>query len=98
MQGCRLGPAYDNQTVAQSLTKYNLHFEQFKEEELLKLTATHLSNNKTVAWFQGRMEFGPRALGSRSILANPSTSQISINIKSKNKKTRNDSDHLRPPC
>ncbi|HMW09915.1 MAG TPA: carbamoyltransferase N-terminal domain-containing protein [Bacteroidia bacterium] len=86
LQGCRLGPAYDNQTVAQSLTKYNLHFEQFKEEELLKLTATHLSNNKTVAWFQGRMEFGPRALGSRSILANPSTSNIQQTLNQKIKK------------
>jgi len=86
MQGCRLGPDYDNQTIAQTLTKYNLHFIQYKEEELLKLTATHLSNNKTVAWFQGRMEFGPRALGSRSILANPSTSNIQQTLNQKIKK------------
>lgn len=86
MQGCRLGPDYDNQTIAQTLTKYNLHFIQYKEEELLKYIATHISNGKIVGWFQGRAEFGPRALGSRSILANPSSPQIQQILNQKIKK------------
>lgn len=86
MQGCRLGPSYDNHTVTQTLKKHNLHFEEFKEGELLERTARHLANDKTIAWFQGRMEFGPRALGSRSIFANPATPQIQQTLNQKIKK------------
>jgi len=42
-----------------------------KEAELLKVTADHLADDAVVGWFQGAMEFGPRALGARSILGNP---------------------------
>ena len=52
------------------LTKNNIEFKEYKSQELLKKTAKLIYQNKIIGWFQGRMEWGPRALGARSILAN----------------------------
>ena len=58
---------------------------KFPEDELLKIVAQELSNEKTIGWFQGRMEFGPRALGARSIIADPRSDKMQkiLNLKVK---------------
>jgi carbamoyltransferase len=69
---CYLGPDFSEKEITQSNRKnkaISVHYEDF--EMLAKEVATHISNGKIVGWFQGRMEFGPRALGNRSILADP---------------------------
>ncbi len=68
----RLGSEYDNDQIESLLKEYKLKYQKFKNgDELVDKTARLLAKNKTVGWFQGRMEYGPRALGARSILANP---------------------------
>jgi len=66
-----LGPGYSDAEIAESLRKAGAKFETLPDKELLAKTARHLSLGNVVGWFQGRMEFGPRALGGRSILADP---------------------------
>ncbi len=67
-----LGPRFSTKSIKKFLDKNNIKYSEFKDEkELIKITAKLIYNNKVVGWFQGRMEWGPRALGSRSILANP---------------------------
>jgi len=67
-----LGSEYNNNQIEETLKNYNLPYKKFtKEDELIRQTASLLAQNKIIGWFQGRMEFGPRALGCRSILANP---------------------------
>lgn len=68
------GPRFSNHYVKKFLKKVNADFEFLRDRELVKEVAKLLSENKVVGWFRGRMEFGPRALGSRSILANPKPS------------------------
>jgi carbamoyltransferase len=66
-----LGPHYSNTDIEIILQRNQVAYEWYLEEELLEKTARLIQANQIVGWFQGRMEFGPRALGSRSILANP---------------------------
>jgi carbamoyltransferase len=67
-----LGPAYSDIDISRMMRKYGAIAEHFDSEELLTShTAQLLAEGKVVGWFQGRMEFGPRALGNRSILADP---------------------------
>tara|TARA_A100001011_G_scaffold319238_1_gene339235 strand:- start:287 stop:2122 length:1836 start_codon:yes stop_codon:yes gene_type:complete len=85
MQGSYLGPEYSQEEVEIELKKLNAKFEVFSKEEMINETAKYLSQGKAVGWFQGRMEFGPRALGCRSILGDPrsETMQKSLNLKVK---------------
>ena len=85
MKGSYLGPRVVNTEVQATLAGFKAHFIKLNEEELIEQTATALCNQKTVAWMQGRMEFGPRALGARSILADPrsATMQKQLNLKVK---------------
>jgi carbamoyltransferase len=70
MQGAYLGPAFSPEGIARALQTYGLAYEHPETEEaLLRRTARTLAEGNVVGWFQGRMEFGPRALGNRSILA-----------------------------
>jgi carbamoyltransferase len=69
MAGALLGPRFDNDQVASRLTALAAVYERLDEIELLERVATLLAQGDVVGWFQGRMEFGPRALGARSILA-----------------------------
>jgi carbamoyltransferase len=71
MQGCLLGPGFADEEISRRLMLLGARFTVFGEEEFTNRVANALSEGKTVGWFQGRMEFGPRALGSRSILADP---------------------------
>lgn len=71
MQGSYLGPHFNSNQIEDSLKKYNHNYNVYKEKELISLTANYLKQGKVIGWFQGRMEFGPRALGNRSILGDP---------------------------
>ncbi len=84
--GSYLGPSYDDETIAAFLKEYHLPFERVDNWDVLCNTvAGYLAQEKIVGWFQGRMEFGPRALGSRSIIgdARSPNMQKKMNIKIK---------------
>jgi carbamoyltransferase len=85
MKGSFLGPKFDNDEVERYLKKLNANFKKLNQKEIISLTAKNLSNDKIVGWFQGRMEFGPRALGARSILADPRSEKMQkeLNLKIK---------------
>jgi carbamoyltransferase len=80
-----LGPEYSDEAIEQVLSQLNLGSERFSSENLLKRTAQLIADQQVVGWFQGRMEFGPRSLGARSILAdarNPENySRVNLKIK-----------------
>ena len=71
MKGAKLGPSYDADEIRAALDAVSISYDELSEEMLCKRTAESLSAQKVVGWFQGRMEYGPRALGNRSILADP---------------------------
>ena len=85
MQGSYLGPSYTQEEIEKELKKNNADFNVLNENEIIEKTAESLKNGEAVGWFQGRMEFGPRALGGRSILGDPrsSTMQKNLNLKVK---------------
>lgn len=85
MQGAYLGPSYDDDRIAADLTAAGARFTQLTQAEITERTAQALADGKAVGWFQGRMEFGPRALGNRSILGDPrsETMQKLLNLKVK---------------
>ena len=80
MQGSYLGPEYSQKEIEVQLDKAGAKYEVFKDQELLEKTATDLSKEEAVGWFQGRMEFGPRALGGRSILGDPRSEKMQKNL------------------
>tara|TARA_B100000579_G_C22818968_1_gene849497 strand:- start:273 stop:2111 length:1839 start_codon:yes stop_codon:yes gene_type:complete len=80
MQGSYLGPSYSDSEIENDLKKLGANYDKHPENNLLEITAKELSKGKTVGWFQGRMEFGPRALGSRSILADPRSEKMQKNL------------------
>ena len=85
MQGSYLGPEYSQEKIEDELEKIGAIYEVKNEEVLLDQTARDLSNGEAIGWFQGRMEFGPRALGGRSILGDPRSEimQKNLNLKVK---------------
>jgi carbamoyltransferase len=85
MQGSYLGPAYAQADIEERLRRRGARFTTRGEDELIARTAAALVEGKAVGWFQGRMEFGPRALGARSILGDPRspTMQSVLNLKVK---------------
>jgi carbamoyltransferase len=85
MRGSYLGPQFDPAEIDQQLKDAGAVFEILDTESMITSTAASLADGKAVGWFQGRMEFGPRALGGRSILADPrsSTMQKTLNLKVK---------------
>jgi carbamoyltransferase len=76
MQDAYLGPDYPASRMRRAFINNGLNFKEFDDGSLYKYIAQNLAQNKTIGWFQGRMEFGPRALGNRSILANPANPQM----------------------
>ncbi|OGL48180.1 MAG: hypothetical protein A3C43_11675 [Candidatus Schekmanbacteria bacterium RIFCSPHIGHO2_02_FULL_38_11] len=68
MKGAYLGPSYSNRYIEEFLNKNNIPYKNFNEPELLDILANLLAEGKVIGWLQGRMEFGPRALGARSII------------------------------
>ena len=85
MRGSFLGPRFENSAIEKELTSLNANFKKYSEVDLIDILADELSKDKTVGWFQGRMEFGPRALGGRSILADPRSNKVQkeLNLKVK---------------
>ena len=85
MSGSFLGPSFSNNRIEKDLKNLNANFDKLEDNELLPKLAKELSQNKIIGWFQGRMEFGPRALGARSILANPLSEKMQreLNLKIK---------------
>lgn len=84
-RGSYLGPAYDNKTVLQFLKRHDLPHKYLETDQLLDVVAELLQEDKVIGWFQGRMEFGPRALGNRSIIgdARSPDMQKKMNLKIK---------------
>ena len=84
-----LGPSFSNEEIKKELKNYKLKENQDYEyhDDIAGITAELLAKDKVVGWFQGRMEFGPRALGNRSILANPTHSKMKdiVNAKVKHR-------------
>jgi carbamoyltransferase len=85
MRGGYLGPAFDQCDIETRLQAMGAVFSSLSENELLRACAEELEAGRALGWFQGRMEFGPRALGARSILADPRTAemQATLNLKIK---------------
>ena len=85
MKGSYLGPEFSQQEITDRLTSCGAVFEALTEVDVIERTAKALANGKAVGWMSGRMEFGPRALGGRSIIADPRspTMQKILNLKVK---------------
>ena len=85
MKGSYLGPAFRQYEIEASLTEAGAKFQVLDEFELIQKTADSLAEGKAIGWFQGRMEYGPRALGNRSILGDPRSAEMqkSLNLKVK---------------
>lgn len=85
MQGAYLGPEFSQASVERSLTAAGAKFDVLSDDALYDRTAASLEAGHAVGWFQGRMEFGPRALGNRSILGDPRNPSLqkTLNLKIK---------------
>ncbi len=85
MKGSYLGPEFSQQEIMERLTRCGAVFEILTDDEVVEQTAQAMANGKAVGWMSGRMEFGPRALGGRSIIADPRspTMQKLLNLKVK---------------
>jgi carbamoyltransferase len=76
MHGAYLGPAFAQADIEARLTGCGARFERLDDAGLIRTCVRELAEGKALGWFQGRMEFGPRALGNRSILGDPRSASI----------------------
>jgi len=76
MKNSYLGPEYTRERIEGALKKAGLRYKRMEREPLLDVVAAQIAQGDVVGWFQGRMEWGPRALGNRSILAHPGLPQM----------------------
>ena len=85
MKGTYLGPEFSNEEITNYLKKINAPFHSLPDSNLFNEIANELDNGKVIGWFNGRMEFGPRALGNRSIIGDPRNQkmQSTMNLKIK---------------
>jgi len=85
MKGSYLGPSYNQEFVEKELLDCGAIFDSVIENEMIEITSEALANGEAVGWFQGRMEFGPRSLGGRSILGDPRSEKMqkTLNLKVK---------------
>jgi carbamoyltransferase len=85
MKGAYLGPSYTEKTTKKYLNKIGSVFQRYDNDTLIEETAKALENGQIVGWFNGRMEFGPRALGARSIIADARSPEMQkkLNLKVK---------------
>ncbi|MGE0280676.1 MAG: carbamoyltransferase [Rhizobiaceae bacterium] len=85
MEGSYLGPEFDTADIESRLTSIGGRFKTLPRDQMLDTTAKAMADGKAIGWFQGRMEFGPRALGNRSIIGDPRspTMQKTLNLKVK---------------
>ena len=84
-KGSYLGPSYTDEQIGKFLSIHNLKYEKCSEEDVIEKTSKLINNGKIIGWFQGRMEFGPRALGNRSIIGDARSSEMQrkMNLKIK---------------
>ena len=80
MKGSYLGPEYSQKEIEDELKNLGADFEIIEGKKIIELAAEDLSKGEVIGWFQGRMEFGPRALGGRSILGDPRCSKMQKNL------------------
>jgi carbamoyltransferase len=80
MAGAFLGPSFSQTDIEQRLGAAGARFMVLPEDKVIETTAQALANQKAVGWFQGRMEFGPRSLGARSILGDPRSPSMQKNL------------------
>ena len=80
MKGSYLGTEFNQEEIEKELKSVGANFEILEYEDLINKTSEILSNEKAIGWFQGRMEFGPRALGNRSILGDPRSDKMQKNL------------------
>jgi len=80
MQGAYLGPQFSDDQVESELKNCGAFYKKLNLEQIIADTAKALSEEKVVGWFQGRMEFGPRSLGNRSIIADPRSEKMQKNL------------------
>ena len=80
MKGSYLGPDYSNESIKNILKKIGAIFTECSDDDLINKTSDFLSKGDAIGWFQGRMEFGPRALGNRSILGDARSSEMQKNL------------------
>ncbi|MBT4327362.1 MAG: hypothetical protein HOD60_10750, partial [Candidatus Nitrosopelagicus sp.] len=78
-----VGPSYSDEQITQFLDSENIPYEKFDREPLLKKTAQLIADGNIVGWYQGKMEWGPRALGNRSILADPRKAEMKDTLNAK---------------
>lgn len=85
MRGAYLGPSFSEKEIEEGLKAIGASYQKYSESEVIRLTAQDLAEGKAIGWMQGSMEYGPRALGNRSILADPrsTTMQSTLNLKVK---------------
>lgn len=85
MRGSYLGPRFSNEEIEKVLTTLDAKYERVEDPDLFTRVADHLAHEKVIGWFQGPMEFGPRALGGRSILGDPRSEKMQsvMNLKIK---------------
>ncbi|MBS0185361.1 MAG: carbamoyltransferase [Proteobacteria bacterium] len=85
MEGSYLGPQFDTENIISSLTSLGAHFEVLTDHELYETVTEDLIKENVIGWFQGKTEFGPRALGNRSIIADARSSKMQekLNLKIK---------------
>lgn len=84
-KGTYLGPSYENEQILNFLTENSLPYEFLDTQNLLERASKHIEEGKIIGWFQGRMEFGPRALGNRSIIGDARSPEMQkkMNLKIK---------------
>ena len=80
MKGSYLGTEFSQEEIEKELKSIGANFETLEYEDIINETSKLLSNEKAIGWFQGRMEFGPRALGGRSILGDPRSDKMQKNL------------------
>ncbi len=85
MKGSYLGPEFNDDEIKSKLDNLGATYKSYSQDKVIEFTAKKLSEGKSFGWFQGKMEFGPRALGNRSILADPRSEimQKNLNLKIK---------------
>lgn len=80
MSGTYLGPAFSRDEIVDVLQRNGAIYEELDDDQLFPTVARHISENSVVGWFQGRMEFGPRALGNRSIIGDARSPDLQKNL------------------
>jgi len=80
MHGSYLGPEYSNKEIKNQLSKLGAIFHELDNDTIIERTTSDLTDEKVIGWFQGRMEFGPRALGARSIIGDPRSPKMQKNL------------------